>query len=100
MAYTEDDVVSTDFNGDLNSSVFDAKAGISLNANFVKLVSWYDNEYGYSRRVCDIISEFAQTKQWFMNLRLTIHQATLLKLTEMHESLHKRDTYGKVIQHA
>ena len=47
--------MSTDFNGDLNSSIFDAKAGISLNPNFVKLVSWYDNEYGYSRRVLDLL---------------------------------------------
>ena len=43
MAYTEDDIVSTDLNGDTHSSIFDAKAGISLNNNFVKLVSWYDN---------------------------------------------------------
>jgi len=55
MAYTEDDVVSTDFIGDTASSTFDAKAGISLNKNFVKLVSWYDNEYGYSRRVVDLL---------------------------------------------
>ncbi|MEM8107489.1 glyceraldehyde-3-phosphate dehydrogenase, partial [Morganella morganii] len=48
MGYTEDDVVSTDFNGEVLTSVFDAKAGIALNDNFVKLVSWYDNETGYS----------------------------------------------------
>ncbi|KAH1249321.1 Glyceraldehyde-3-phosphate dehydrogenase GAPC2, cytosolic [Glycine max] len=47
LGYTEDDVVSTDFVGDNRSSIFDAKAGISLNNNFVKLVSWYDNEWGY-----------------------------------------------------
>ncbi|KEH25421.1 glyceraldehyde-3-phosphate dehydrogenase [Medicago truncatula] len=47
LGYTEDDVVSTDFVGDSRSSIFDAKAGISLNNNFVKLVSWYDNEWGY-----------------------------------------------------
>lgn len=56
LAYTEDDVVSTDMNGNNNSAIFDAKAGISLNPNFVKLVAWYDNEWGYSRRVLDLIS--------------------------------------------
>merc|ERR1711963_474290 len=47
--------VSQDFKGDTNSSIFDAKAGISLNDNFVKLVSWYDNEYGYSNRVIELM---------------------------------------------
>jgi len=56
LGYTEDDVVSTDFIGDSRSSIFDAKAGISLNSNFVKLVSWYDNEWGYSNRVLDLIA--------------------------------------------
>ncbi|KAI9814008.1 MAG: hypothetical protein M1827_003472 [Pycnora praestabilis] len=56
LAYTEDDIVSSDLNGDTNSSIFDAKAGISLNNNFVKLVSWYDNEWGYSRRVLDLLA--------------------------------------------
>ncbi len=60
MAYTEDEVVSTDFLGNTNSSIFDAKAGISLNDNFVKLVSWYDNEYGYSNRVVDLIQYMAK----------------------------------------
>jgi len=60
LAYTEDDVVSSDFIGDTNSSVFDAKAGIQLNSTFVKLVSWYDNEYGYSTRVVDLISHIAK----------------------------------------
>jgi glyceraldehyde 3-phosphate dehydrogenase len=60
LGYTEDDVVSTDLNGDTRSSIFDAKAGISLNNHFVKLVSWYDNEWGYSRRVLDLLSYIAK----------------------------------------
>lgn len=58
LGYTEDEVVSSDLNGDERSSIFDAKAGISLNPNFVKLVAWYDNEWGYSRRVVDLIGKF------------------------------------------
>jgi len=54
MGYTEDEVVSTDFQGDARSSVFDAKAGIMLTSTFVKLVSWYDNEWGYSNRLCEL----------------------------------------------
>jgi glyceraldehyde 3-phosphate dehydrogenase len=53
--YTEDEVVSSDFIGDTHSCIFDAKAGISLNNNFVKLIAWYDNEMGYSNRVIDLI---------------------------------------------
>lgn len=60
LGYTEDDVVSSDMNGNTNSSIFDAKAGISLNKNFVKLVSWYDNEWGYSRRVLDLLAYVAK----------------------------------------
>ena len=48
LAYSEDELVSTDLNGDTHSSIFDAKAGIALNGNFVKLVAWYDNEWGVS----------------------------------------------------
>merc|ERR1712115_268917 len=55
LGYTEDQVVSTDFLGDDRSSIFDAKAGIQLSDTFVKLVSWYDNEFGYSCRVADLI---------------------------------------------
>ncbi len=55
LSYTEDEVVSSDFIHSSFSSVFDAKAGIQLNPTFVKLVSWYDNEWGYSNRVVDLI---------------------------------------------
>jgi len=60
LGYTEDEIVSSDLIGDTRSSIFDAKAGISLNDNFVKLVSWYDNEWGYSRRVCDLLAYIAK----------------------------------------
>merc|ERR1712127_1165121 len=62
LAYTEDQVVSSDFIGDKHSSIFDAKAGIALTDNFVKLVSWYDNEAGYSNRVLDLIKHMDVTK--------------------------------------
>lgn len=60
LGYTHDEVVSTDFIGDSRSSIFDAKAGISLNPNFVKLISWYDNEWGYSCRVVDLAVHVAK----------------------------------------
>lgn len=56
LGYTEDEVVSSDFIGDARTSIFDAKAGIMLNPNFVKVVSWYDNEWGYSNKVVDLIT--------------------------------------------
>lgn len=62
LGYTEDQVVSTDFVGDQHSSIFDANACISLNPNFVKLISWYDNEFGYSCRVVDLIG-YIHTRQ-------------------------------------
>jgi len=55
LGYTEDDVVSADFIKDRRSSIFDAKAGIALSSTFVKLVSWYDNEWGYSNRLVDLV---------------------------------------------
>jgi glyceraldehyde 3-phosphate dehydrogenase len=57
LGYTEDEVVSSDFLGDSRTSIFDAKAGISLNDNFVKVVSWYDNEWGYSNKIVDLVLE-------------------------------------------
>jgi len=60
LAYTEDELVSSDFIGNDHSSIFDAKAGIPLNSTFVKLISWYDNEYGYSCRVVDLVAHMAR----------------------------------------
>lgn len=54
LGYTEEDVVSTDFNSDPRTSIVDAKAGIGLNSTFFKIVSWYDNEYGYSSKLVDL----------------------------------------------
>jgi glyceraldehyde 3-phosphate dehydrogenase len=56
LGYTEDDVVSSDFIGDARTSIFDAKAGIALTDTFVKVVSWYDNEWGYSTKVLELIA--------------------------------------------
>jgi len=61
MGYTEEDVVSSDFIGDMRSSIFDANAGIALNDTFVKLVAWYDNEWGYSNRVVDLLVHISRT---------------------------------------
>ena len=60
LGYTEDAVVSSDFIHDARTSIFDADAGISLNDNFVKLVSWYDNEWGYSNKVIDLVNYIAE----------------------------------------
>jgi glyceraldehyde 3-phosphate dehydrogenase len=60
LGYTEDEVVSEDFKGDSRTSIFDAKAGIALNDNFVKVVSWYDNEWGYSNKLIDLVQELGK----------------------------------------
>ncbi len=62
LGYTEDEVVSSDFIGDARTSIFDAKAGIALTDKFVKVVSWYDNEWGYSNKVLDLIAVMDKTK--------------------------------------
>ncbi len=62
LGYTEDEVVSSDFIGDSRTSVFDAKAGIMLNPNFVKIVAWYDNEWGYSCKLLDMIAHMDTVK--------------------------------------
>src|SRR5690606_30132046 len=62
LGYTEDDVVSQDFIGDARTSIFDAKAGIALNDHFVKVVTWYDNEWGYSNKLVDLVQEIAKLK--------------------------------------
>jgi glyceraldehyde 3-phosphate dehydrogenase len=60
LGYTEDEVVSSDFIGDPRTSIFDAKAGIALNDSFVKVVAWYDNEWGYSNKLIDLVQELAK----------------------------------------
>lgn len=62
LGYTEEAVVSSDFIGDARTSIFDADAGIMLNDNFVKLVSWYDNEWGYSNKVLELIAHMDTVK--------------------------------------
>ena len=62
LGYTEEEVVSSDFIGDARTSIFDAKAGIALTDKFVKLVSWYDNEWGYSNKVLDLIAHMDTVK--------------------------------------
>jgi len=62
LGYTEDEVVSNDFLGDARTSIFDAKAGIALNDNFVKIVAWYDNEWGYSNKLVNLIEHIDSVK--------------------------------------
>ncbi|TWU23303.1 Glyceraldehyde-3-phosphate dehydrogenase [Novipirellula galeiformis] len=60
LGYTDDKVVSTDFRGETRTSVFDADAGIQLDKTFVKVVSWYDNEWGYSNKVLDLVAKISK----------------------------------------
>ena len=60
IGYTDQAVVSSDFYSDPHTCIFDATAGISLNPNFVKLIAWYDNEWGYSNKVVDLIAHMAK----------------------------------------
>jgi glyceraldehyde 3-phosphate dehydrogenase len=62
LGYTEDEVVSNDFIGDARTSIFDAKAGIQLSPTFVKVISWYDNEMGYSNKVVELIEYMDSVK--------------------------------------
>ena len=62
LGYTEDQVVSNDFLGDARTSIFDAGAGIALNDNFVKVVAWYDNEWGYSNKIIDLLQHMSTVK--------------------------------------
>jgi len=59
LGYTEDEVVSQDFVTDSRSSIFDAKAGIQMSPRFLKVISWYDNEWGYSNRMVDLAHHMA-----------------------------------------
>jgi len=63
LAYTDEEVVSQDFIHDKHSSIFDSKAGIGLNDNFHKIISWYDNEWGYSNRILDLASVVADASK-------------------------------------
>jgi glyceraldehyde 3-phosphate dehydrogenase len=60
LAYTRDEVVSTDFRGESHTSVFDERAGMRLDDTFYKLIAWYDNEWGYSSKILDVIAHIAR----------------------------------------
>jgi glyceraldehyde 3-phosphate dehydrogenase len=68
IRYVDEDVVSTDFLGDTHTCIFDARAGLSLNERFVKLIAWYDNEIGYSNKVLDLIEHMYEVDTRFSKL--------------------------------
>ncbi len=72
LGYTEEAVVSTDFQGNFHSSIFDAGAGMELNSNFFKVVSWYDNEWGYSCRVVDLMLSMAEKEGILQNSEMAV----------------------------
>jgi glyceraldehyde 3-phosphate dehydrogenase len=72
LGYTDEPVVSTDFQGNFHSSIFDAGAGIELNSNFFKIVSWYDNEWGYSCRVVDLMLFMAEKEEILQNAEMAV----------------------------
>jgi glyceraldehyde 3-phosphate dehydrogenase len=63
LEYVDDEVVSSDFRTDPHTSIFDAKAGIALNGNFVKLVAWYDNEWGFSNKMLDLVRHMDKVRK-------------------------------------
>ncbi|KAL4553959.1 hypothetical protein LXL04_039925 [Taraxacum kok-saghyz] len=85
LGYTDEDVVSNDFVGDSRSSIFDAKAGIGLSSSFVKLVSWYDNEWGYSNRVLDLIEHMALVASVFAFIDLAFWLVCVLYVSKVQE---------------
>ncbi len=72
LGYTDEAVVSTDFQGNFHSSIFDAGAGIELNSNFFKVISWYDNEWGYSCRVVDLMLLMAEKEGILLNTEMAV----------------------------
>merc|ERR1719486_1737215 len=92
VGYTEDAVVSSDFIGETCSTVFDAGAGIQLTPTFVKLVSWYDNEWGYSTRLVDLIAIMAKKDGVMKGRRLSIPDGNLVYLTARQPTCYDSNT--------
>ena len=63
LGYTDEDLVSTDFEGDARTSIFDAKAGIAISDRFMKLIAWYDNEWGYSNKILCLLAHMAEVNR-------------------------------------